>query len=66
MTPITFVSHLLLSCGQHDLLAVLEHVDKSSSGERSMWHLRVQPGERDLPWGAIVPRRHRLDFLDEL
>ena len=30
------------------------------------WHLRMQPGERNLPWGAVVPHRHRLDFLDDL
>jgi hypothetical protein len=29
-------------------------------------HLRMQPGERDLPWGAIMPRRHCLDLLDNL
>ena len=32
----------------------------------SKWHLRMQPRKCNLPWGAVMPCRHRFDLLDNL
>jgi hypothetical protein len=54
------------------LFAVLANTDTSGSRTNIFasrcknWHLSMQPRKRDLPWGAVMPRRHRFDYLDNL